>query len=220
MASIHVAVLEDRELTQLGLHTFLKGKPEYQLVGMFTDLSSLISKLEERPAQVLILDNTLPGMDTCMVIRKLAQRFAMLHILVYGSELTAASIHDVIDAGASGCISKAELLKYLEDGIHHVLSDMPYFSPQVAALVCTDDELQTLSKRSRQVLQLLAKGLLVPEIARQLAISEQAVYHARRRLRKVLNVRANEEIVPRAQRLGLIKSSSGLTDVKSEPESQ
>src|SRR5271165_2768267 len=106
MASIRVAVVEDRELVRLGLQSALGKVKDCHLVGVFANIAELSRCLQEDFPEIVILDDTLSGIDTERFVRRLKQEYPMLRIIVCGSNLAAASIYGILDAEADGFIYK------------------------------------------------------------------------------------------------------------------
>ncbi len=127
-------------------------------------------------------------------------------VLILGYQLNMVEIQYAIQAGASGVICKDERVQdVLIMGIERVHAGQVYISPGAALIVGQITTPPVLSLRLDQVLHYTARGLHVQEISQKIGISRRAVYAARERLRDLLNVETNEQIVAEARRRGLIR---------------
>src|SRR4051794_6704917 len=136
MSTIRVVIFEDRELSRLGLQTFIEHMPNCSLVGCYSDVSSLNQYLQQGSAHILVLDDTLPGIDTSNLVRRLKQAHPGLKIIVMGSNIAPSNIHAQFDAQADGFIYKGDNLgEVLTQGISSVSKGGVFLSPQIAKSV-------------------------------------------------------------------------------------
>jgi DNA-binding NarL/FixJ family response regulator len=206
--SIHIVILEDRDLVRMGLQTAIEEVSNCRLVGAFATIAELNRCLQRENAHILFLDDTLPGIDTQHFIRNLKQEYPALRIIVFGSHLTAANMCEMIDAKADGFVYKGEeMLHVIPQAIAFAARGELFFSPQLSKVVMnytrTNKPIE-LSDRLKQVLLLIARDFTPKQMAQTLGISDKAVYSARDRLKELLNAETTAGIVSRAIELGLI----------------
>ena len=138
------------------------------------------------------------------IIQQLAE--AGHPVVLLSRRLQAEYIRQVIQAGARGCIYRDDQLEdSVPMAIRVVRRDVVYISPK-ATEVMTSGSLvwNNLSPRARHVLKMMAQGMTVKEIARDLKVTPKTIYRDRERLREALNVGTNEQIVAEALRQGLL----------------
>src|SRR5260221_14373256 len=104
MASIRIAVVEDRDVVRYGLETVIGKIPKCQLAGVYSDIPDLNQQLQRDCPQILILDDTLPGVDTPNLVRRLKEEYPALKIIVFGSNLAASNIYKIYDANAEAFV--------------------------------------------------------------------------------------------------------------------
>jgi len=209
MASIRIAVLEDRDLVRHGLKAVISQIENCQLIAVCATISDLNKQLRLDCPTILILDDTLPGIDTPNLIRQLKQEYPTLKIIVFGSNLAIANLYDLYDADADGFVFKgAEVSEMLRQAIASVLKGQIFISSDVSTSVLTYHKTNKpieLSERLKVVLSLMALDFSVKEIAQSLDITNKAVYNARDRLKELLNANSPADILTRAEALKLIK---------------
>ena len=183
MASIRIAVLEDRDLVRYGLKAVISQIENCQLIAVCATISDLNKQLRLDCPTILILDDTLPGIDTPNLIRQLKQGYPTLKIIVFGSNLAAANVYDLYDAEADGFVFKGEaVLETLRQAVASVIRGKIFISSDVSTSVLTYRKAHKpieLSERLKIVLSLMALDFSVKEIAQTLGITDKAVYNAR-----------------------------------------
>jgi DNA-binding NarL/FixJ family response regulator len=192
----------------MGLQTAIEEMPNCQLVGAFATIVELNRCLQHENPHILILDDTLPGIDTQHFIRHLKQEYPALKIIVFGSQLTASRMCELMDANADGFVYKGEAMQHvIPQAIAFAARGELFFSPQLSKVFVnytkTNKPIE-LSDRLKEVLLLIDRHFTVKQIAQTLGISDKAVYNARDRLKELLNAETTSCIVSRAIELGLI----------------
>jgi DNA-binding NarL/FixJ family response regulator len=216
MSTIRIAIVEDRDLARKGLKATIGELADCAIVGICADIPSLGEVLKKESPQVLILDDTLPGVDTRSLVRRLKDEYLTLRIIIFGSNVAAAAVYELIDAGADGFIYKGEdLSSVLGQAIAFALKGKPFLSPHIALAVMNYTQSTKpieLTERLKAVLSLLALGFSVKETARTLNITPKAVYNARDRLKELLGVDSSADILKKAVALKLVKSTESDSD--------
>lgn len=209
MASIRIAVVEDRDLVRYGLQAVIGKLENCQLTAVCADIADLNKQLQHDCPHILILDDTLPGIDTPNLVRRLKEEYPALKIIVFGSNLAASNLYDLYDANADGFVFKGdEVLDTLRQAVSSVIKGKVFISPDVSTSVLTYRKSSRpieLSERLKVVLSLMALDFSVKEIAQTLGISDKAVYNARDRLKELLHANNPADILSRAIALKLIE---------------
>src|SRR5260221_9436122 len=209
MTALRIVIIEDRDVVRIGLQTIIREMTGCNLVGAYATVVELNRCLENDGPQLLILDDTLPGIDTESFVRRLKHEYPALKVIVFGSKLTAAKIYGLIDANADGFVFKGEeLLSVLTQAVSFASRGELFISPQLARAVLSytkSNKPIELSERLKEVLALIALGFEVKQIAQTLGVTDKAVYNARDRLKEVLHANSVADILNRAIELKLIE---------------
>lgn len=204
--TIQVAIIDDQDIIRLGVRQSLADFPHLTFLGGYPDVPSFCRSSSAHYADVVLLDDSLPDTDVVRAYQAIQERCPHAAVLVLGSQLSAPDIHRLIGAGALGVVCKNEPVQdMLVVGIQHAHARKVYLSPHAALIAGCLDSSPVLSPRLEQVLHLMARGHHVQSIARELGITDRAVYNARKRLREILDVGTNEQIVAEAMRRGLLR---------------
>ena len=223
MPPISLLVVDDHPLVIEGVRSLLSGQGEVQLVGQAQSLSEARAFLEKHASdiQVVLLDIRLQdglGIDLAREIRQKYPHLQVIALTMYDSE---AYLEAIIKAGARGYLlkntSRDELVKaikavlegryYFSEGIHDTigqrLSSEKAVTPAVPVSADTSKSIR-LTKRERQILELVAKELNNVQIAAQLNLSPRTVHTHRRAIMQKLGVRNTAGLIRQAIELGLL----------------
>lgn len=223
MPPISLLVVDDHPLVIEGVRSLLSGQGEVQLVGQAQSLSEARAFLEKHASdiQVVLLDIRLQdglGIDLAREIRQKYPHLQVIALTMYDSE---AYLEAIIKAGARGYLlkntSRDELVKaikavlegryYFSEGIHDTigqrLSSEKAVTTSVPVSADTSKSIR-LTKRERQILELVAKELNNVQIAAQLNLSPRTVHTHRRTIMQKLGVRNTAGLIRQAIELGLL----------------
>lgn len=200
---IRVTVIDDQDLVRVGIEHLLIEVLQVEFLGGFADAESFCRSPLRHNTDVLLLDDTLPWTTVFESVSALQAACPRAALLVLGSQLNGLDMHLLLKMGVLGFITKDEPLREtLGIGIRRVYHRKVYLSPE-AALITQEQMGDHLSPRLAQVLEMIAQGKHVQEIAQELDISPRAVYAARARLRETLNVQTDAQLGNEARRRGL-----------------
>ncbi len=209
---IRVVLVDDHELVRSGVRSAVAN--DVEVVGEAYDVESAVAVIVEQTPDVVLLDVHLPGGNGPAVIEAVQAADVETQFLALSVSDAAEDVVSVIRAGARGYVTKAISGEDLVAAITRVNDGDAVFSPRLAGFVLdafsgdllapVDPELDQLTKREKEVLQLLARGYAYKEIARRLTISIKTVEsHASAVLRK-LQLSSRHEITNWAARRRLL----------------
>jgi len=223
MSPISLLVVDDHPLVIEGVRSLLSGQGEVQLVGQAQSLSEARAFLEKHASdiQVVLLDIRLQdglGIDLAREIRQKYPHLQVIALTMYDSE---AYLEAIIKAGARGYLlkntSRDELVKaikavlegryYFSEGIHDTIGQRLSSEKAVTTAVPVSADTSKsirLTKRERQILELVAKELNNVQIAAQLNLSPRTVHTHRRAIMQKLGVRNTAGLIRQAIELGLL----------------
>lgn len=204
-ASPRVVIVDDHRMFRTGVRAELGDR--VTVVAEAEDIADAVATIEKWSPDVVLLDVHLPSGTGREVIEAIhAGGSTDTKFLAVSVSDAAEDVIDVVRAGARGYVTKTISGDDLVDAILRVADGDAVFSPRLAGFVLdafsggpalapttTDDDLDQLTPREREVLRHLARGYAYKEIARQLEISIKTVEtHASAVLRKLQLSNRNE----------------------------
>jgi two-component system response regulator NreC len=209
-------ICDDHTLFREGLKALLQNEPSIEVVGEAENGREAIEKLKQIPADVVLMDISMPHLNGFEATQRIVQSNKNIHVLI----LTMYDEDDLIirclEAGASGYVLKDAPAKQLVYAIGEAQKGGKYLSPTVVNKVVSQylqtsvrpkDTYDLLSAREREVLRMLAEGLSVKEIAYRLKLSVKTVEAHKYNLMRKLDVHDRTELVKYAIQKKLIRLS-------------
>jgi DNA-binding NarL/FixJ family response regulator len=186
---------------------------QYEVVGTVSDGRSLVRAAVELRPHLIIVDVAMPllnGLDAGQQIKELLPGIKLVFVTMnHDADLAAEAFR----RGASGYLLKTCAASELAIAVREVLRGKSYLSPLIARdtvdfLLRQDKKLvedaNKLTERQREVLQLLAEGKCMKELAGVLNVTPRTVAFHKYRIMEVLNAKSNAELVQYAIRHHLI----------------
>ena len=185
---IRVLIVDDHSIFRSGLRADLDDTIE--VVGEAADVDAAVVCITELQPEVVLLDVHMPGGaggGGAEVIRRCAGLLDSVRFLALSVSDSAEDVVGVIRAGARGYITKGSSGAEVSAAVASVAGGDAVFSPRLAGFVLdafgaiageqaiTDDELDRLSAREREVMRLIARGYAYKEVATDLFISVKTV---------------------------------------------
>jgi DNA-binding NarL/FixJ family response regulator len=209
---IRVVLVDDHELFRAGVRGELAGLVE--IVGEAGSVAEATPLIRELDPDVVLLDVHLPDGGGEAVIAGVSPERPAVKFLALSVSDAAEDVIAVIRAGARGYVTKTISRDELSDAVRRVSDGDAVFSPRLAGFVLdafrtgeplgSDEELDNLTPREREVLQLIARGYLYKEIAARLHLSVKTVEaHVSSVLRK-LQLSTRHELTRWAQERRLV----------------
>jgi DNA-binding NarL/FixJ family response regulator len=178
-----VVLVDDHDLFRAGVRSELG--PTVEIVGEAASVLEAVPLIKELDPDVVLLDVHLPDGGGHAVIAQVAPDRPGVRFLALSVSDAAEDVIDVIRAGARGYVTKTISGAELTDAIHRTADGDAVFSPRLAGFVLdafrsgdtasSDAELDQLTSREREVLQLIARGYTYKEIAGRLHLSPRTV---------------------------------------------
>jgi len=200
---IKLIIADDHVVLREALAEMLESKGEFTISAQASNGEELLNKLENCPADIILMDVIMPGMDGLEVLKKVQDRPSTPPILIFSSDEGQGNIRAAMNSGARGFIPKNADVQELQYAIKSILQGNTYLSPAITGKLMQNgahenmmqDPLEVLSKREQEVMKHLAEGKPNREIGKILHISIRTVDTHRSNILKKLGVKTNAELV-------------------------
>jgi DNA-binding NarL/FixJ family response regulator len=201
-------IADDHAIFAEALKTYLERT--YPVVGIVCDGRALIEAAMRLRPEVIVADVAMPilnGLDAARKIKELAPKVKFVFLTMQVDPNLAAA---ALELGPIAFVLKHASGTELLTAIDHVLRGKPYLTPQLKA----DDWVTTRARarqftreptqRQREILQLLAEGRTMKEIAGFLDLSEKTVEFHKHHIMVSFNIKSNAQLILFALKQGLI----------------
>ncbi len=207
-----VILADDHAFVREGYKRILAAETGISVVAEASDIASTMQALDSTPAEVLLLDINLKGRSALEVladIRRLHPRVAVLVVSMHPEEQIAVR---AMRAGASGYLNKEAAPEDLVVAVRALARGRKHITPVVAEILAvsldsTSDRPphESLSTREYQILEMIAAGKQVSQIAAELNLSVKTVSTYRTRVLEKMEMKTNAELTRYAILSGLAR---------------
>lgn len=205
--TITVLLVDDHELIREGLRRALEREPDVEVVAEAASVSEGIAMGRKAEPTVSIVDLRLPDGNGLEVVRSLRAQSPDMGIVVLTMYAGDNQLFDALDAGASAFVPKSAPAEEIVAAARHAATAPRSFTSADLAEAMkrrTSPQGPQLSPREREVLQLLADGMGVSQISRQLFISDSTTKTHISKLYDKLGAGNRAQALMTALRLGLL----------------
>jgi DNA-binding NarL/FixJ family response regulator len=216
--SIRVIIADDHPVVRDGLRlTIDRSGKNIAVVGEVSDGMEVLTMARTRPADVFILDITMPNLNGIETARELLKRSPPAKIIMLSLHDTKAMVEEALAAGARGYLTKEMATRTVVEAVTEVHAGRYYLCPRVAHFVVEaglmgkkgsrkrGDAPVALTGQERKVLQLIAEGHSNKEIAAMLDRSVNTIHAHRNSAMAKLNIHKQAGLVHYALREGIAK---------------
>jgi two-component system response regulator NreC len=213
--SYRIVIAEDHTILREGLRALLSADPEFDVVGEAEDGRAAIRCCEELVPDLVLMDLSMPRMHGFEAIKEIKRQSPEMKIIVLTVHNTDEYILATLQAGADGYVLKDATQSELVMAIRNVLMGKRYLSPGISEKVIRgylegketlkpSSAWDTLTRREREILKLIAEGYKNKEVADHLCISLKTVEKHRANLMKKLDLHNAAELTAFAMEKGLV----------------
>jgi DNA-binding NarL/FixJ family response regulator len=211
--SIRILLADDHNIIREGLRSLLDEQPDMEVVAQAENGHSAVYMVREMLPDIAIMDVTMPDLNGIVATQKIVSECPNVKVIALSMHSDSLFVTEMLKSGASGYLLKDCAFEELINAIHTVLDDTIFLSPGLSNFV-VDDYLNLLSKnnsagsdvlshREREVLQMLAEGNSMKQIAMKLGICVKTVETHRRQITNKLDIYSVAGLTKYAIRKGI-----------------
>jgi DNA-binding NarL/FixJ family response regulator len=212
MMHANVVLADDHQIVRQGLRSLLSENPDLNVVGEAPDGREAVKLCAELNPEIVIMDVAMPGLNGIDATRQIHERHPGTSVVALSMHADRRFINEMLRAGAKAYLLKESAFEELSAAIDAVLAGKIYLSPRIAEIVGPpgapretrmSSVFDKLTKREREVLQLMAEGRSTKQIAMDLQVSVKTVETHRRQIMEKLDIHSVAELTKYAIREGL-----------------
>jgi DNA-binding NarL/FixJ family response regulator len=203
---IRILIIDDHPLVTDGIQMMLKDASYLAITGKAKNGAEALQFLDTEVPEIILLDISLPDIDGLQLCEKIREKNKYSKILGLTSANDASIITQLLRRGANGYLLKNMERSELLEAIDKVMDSKIYLSKaanekvleQFSSVISALNEMPSLTRREKEILQMLELGLNGPQIAEKLFLSQYTVETHRKNLMQKLNASS----LPQLLRIG------------------
>jgi DNA-binding NarL/FixJ family response regulator len=204
MNSFRILLADDHPIFRLGLHALISSHEDWQVCGEAADGREAVTKCRQLKPDLLILDISMPELNGVDAARQILKSNPAQKILILTDVDSEKVVRDCLEVGIQGWVVKSEGIDDLITAVKALRQNKSIFSSRVSDLIREDSlrhrtaaagSVLQLSKREREVVQLLAEGKTSKEVASILECAVKTAETHRSNLMRKLNLHSIAELV-------------------------
>ena len=208
-----ILLADDHALVRAGIRALLESLPDVEVVGETGNGLDAVEHVRRDPPDAILLDITLPGMNGLEAAARIAKLDVPTRVLMLSMHASAEYAARALAAGAAGYLNKDSAFDALATALEEILAGRRYLCRAIDAeqvrqferrASAGESELDALTPRQRQILQLVVEGLGTRQIAERLYLSVKTVESHRIQMMHRLGIFDVPGLVRFAIRNGLV----------------
>lgn len=201
-----VFIVDDHYMVIEGIRSLLQNETTIEWAGHATNAESCLAFLQRIRPDIILMDISLPGKSGIELCREIKEKYPAIKIIGLSTFNQRSYISKMMDNGASGYLLKNAGKKEILKAIETVLQQKSYLSHEAAVTLHNPDleELPALTRREKEVLELIASGMTNQEIANQLFVSFTTVETHRKNLLEKFNAKNVASMINFASKKGFL----------------
>lgn len=207
--SVRVLLADDHKMMRQALRALLEREKDIAVVAEAGNGAEVVTMAEEFAPDIVVMDIGMPGLNGIEATKQLLARQPGMKVIALSAYSDSRFVRGMLEAGAAGYLIKSAAGEELLRAIRAVRADQSYFCPEISAVLAeavrdrSKARVESLGRRERAVLKLLAEGVRSSEIAERLNIAPATVEVHRRNIMRKLDLHSVAELTKYAIREGL-----------------
>ena len=212
---IRILIADDHQIVLDGLRLLLEAKEDIKVVGEAVNGREAVQKTRQLKPDIVIMDIAMSELNGIEATRQIHELSPATRVIILSMHATAEYINRALKAGACGYLLKESTGIELIDAVRTVYAGRRYMSQKISDILIddyvdhhaesvSDDPLESLSPREREILQLVAEGKSSAQIANIIFLSPKTVETYRSRLMQKLGIKNFPDLIKFAVQKGLI----------------
>lgn len=207
---LRIILVDDHDVVRAGMRVILES--EFDIIGEADNAESAVELIKERVPDLVVLDVKLPGGGGAAVIEAVRRHDRNVKFMALTVSTSREDVVRLLDAGVDGYITKTTFGADFPDLIRETIRGGRPVSPDVAGYLLDIDEgiaatatLSRLTRREREVVNLIARGYSYRETSKRLGITRKTVENHMRSIFEKLSIASRHELTALAYQEGYVR---------------
>lgn len=211
--SIKILLADDHKIVSDCLKPLIDKQPDMMVVGEAENGRMVVALAQKLNPNVIIMDISMPDLNGMEATRQIIAKCPGVRIITLSMNSDRRYVTGMLNAGASGYLTKSCSFEELIRAVRAVSANKTYLSPDISDIVIKESLSRsstdkssvssTLTMRECEVLQLLAEGKTVKQIAAKLCLGIKTIYTHREQIMEKLNIHSTADLTKYALREGM-----------------
>lgn len=216
--AIKIVIADDHAMVRKGMKALLSSQAEFEVIGEAENGIEALECSRKTKPDLVIMDLSMPKMNGLATMRQLKKDLPHVKILVITMHASQEYLIPTLKEGADGYLLKGDDPSEMFTAIRSVMNGKAYLSSELSGQLINSvinletksvgDPLAVLTKREREIFQLVAEGFTNQQMGEMLFISPKTVDKHRSNIMKKLDFHSAREITDFALEQGLILSGN------------
>lgn len=207
---INILIADDHTVLMDGFISIFKNVDNFHVVASVNNGAKVLEVLAEKEVDIVLLDINMPvlnGVETC---KKISKEYPEVKVIALSMYRQASFIKRMRQNGAKGYVLKDDTAEIITEAIQKVYQGREYYSEQLKNIVMNNvfqkeqSNVSMVTKREKEVLELIAQGLTNKGISEKLFLSDHTVVSHRKNLISKFNAKNTAELVRITMEKGII----------------
>lgn len=208
MEKIKIILVDDHQIVRDGIKSLLVNNPSMEIIGEAKSAYEFFDLLKLKLPDIVLLDISLPSMSGIEVSKILSDQYPQIKILMLSMYTSEDFIFNALKAGIHGYLPKNTTRTELLHAITEVARGHEYFSKSISDTILksyvnsakygkpnSNDKLDNLSNREKEILRLVVEGMNNSKIAEHLSISIRTVETHKTKILRKLDLHSTVDLV-------------------------
>ena len=217
--SIKILLADDHKIVSDCLKPLINKQPDMEVIGEAENGRMVVALAQKLNPNVVIMDISMPDLNGIEATRQIIAKCPGVRIITLSMNSDRRYVTGMLSAGASGYLTKSCSFEELIRAVRAVAANKTYLSPDISDIVIKESLSRsstdkssapsTLTMRECEVLQLLAEGKTIKQIAAKLCLGIKTIYTHRVQIMDKLNTRSTADLTKYALREGMTSLTKG-----------
>lgn len=203
--AIKVFIVDDHYMVIEGIRSLLQNEKDIEWSGHATNAASCLAFLQHNRPDIVLMDINLPDKNGIELCKEVKEKYPSIFIIGLSTFNQQSFIQKMMDSGASGYVLKNATQEELMEALKTVFKGKTYLSDEATHTLQKNEENKiVLTRREKEVLEMIAEGFTNSEVAAKLFISTATVDTHRKNLLAKFDARNIASLIKTAMQLQLI----------------